>query len=458
MNGKVLVVDDDKDMCRLLSNILKSEGYKVTTADCGRRALKEIEKNQPEIVLLDHRLPDKNGIEVLKEIKECDENIVVIMLTAFEEVHNAVNAMKLGAFDYFTKPFNNEEIILDIKKALQNRHLKIEVEGLRKKLVNDGIRELLFIGESPQVKQILNQIKTIAPTNITIAIQGESGTGKELVARLIHKYSVRYRFLFVTVDCGTLPENLVESELFGYEKGAFTGAITRKEGKFETANKGTVFLDEITNLPYSTQAKLLRIIQERKIQLLGSTKEISVDIRIITATNKNLSEEVKKGKFREDLYHRINEFILTLPPLRERKEDIPILANFFIEESNIEFKKNISGISAEPMKSLLNYSLPGNVRELRNIIRKAVLLSNSNFIDEIEFDGGIIPEKEKFDYLAELKKGITLREISCKASREIEKNVIRKVLADTKNNKSRAAKILKIDRMTLYSKIKNFGL
>ncbi|MBU2506949.1 MAG: sigma-54 dependent transcriptional regulator [Bacteroidetes bacterium] len=455
--GKILIVDDDKDMRQLLSDILKSEGYEVRTAESGKKALKEIEVIRPEIVLLDIRLPDMNGIEVLKEIKKFDESIIVIMLSAYGDIQNAVDAMKLGAFDYFTKPFLNEEIILDIKKALQTRHLKIEVTNLRKKLESKGNHEI-FIGESVQVKQILIQIKTIAPHNMTVTIQGGSGTGKELVARLIHRNSVRNNGSFIAVDCGTLPENLVESELFGYEKGAFTGAVTKKEGKFELANKGTIFLDEITNLPFTTQAKLLRIIQERKIQRLGSTKETSIDIRIITATNKVLAEEVKKGNFREDLYHRINEFNITIPSLRERKEDIPILAKYFIEEANLEFKKNAEWISGEAMKSLLNYSLPGNVRELRNIIRKAVLLSDSNYIKEIDLNWEIIPNLEKFDFLSDMNKGISLRAITKKVTKEIEKNIISKVLIEAKNNKGMTAKILKIDRMTLYSKIKSLGL
>jgi len=454
---KILIVDDDKDTRRLLSDILKSEGYEVHTAESGKKALKEIKVIRPEIVLLDIRLPEMNGIEILKEIKKLDKSIIVIMLTAYGEIQNAVDSMKLGAFDYFTKPFHNEEIILDIKKALQTRHLEIEVAKLKKKLENKGNDEI-FIGESAQVKQILDQIKIIAPTNMTITIQGESGTGKELVARLIHQDSVRNNGSFIAVDCGTLPENLVESELFGYEKGAFTGAIIKKEGKFELANKGTIFLDEITNLPFNTQAKLLRIIQERKIQRLGSTKEISIEIRIITATNKVLTEEVKKGNFREDLYHRINEFNITIPSLRERKEDIPILAKYFIEEANLEYKKNVERISGEAMKSLLNYSLPGNVRELRNIIRKAVLLSDSNYIKEIEVDYEIIPNLEKYGFLSDINKGISLREITNKVTKEIEKNIISKILTKTKNNKVMAAKILKIDRMTLYSKIKFLGL
>lgn len=455
--GKILVVDDDKDMCVMLHDILKQEGYEILTAETGKKALKELKIFQPEIILLDIKLPDMNGIEVLKEIKKTDENINVIMLTASEEVNNAVNAMKLGAFDYFSKPFFNEEIIIVVKKAFQNKHLKTEVEDLRKKLGSHEGAEL-FVGKSAGIKQILNQIKTVAPTNITVNIQGESGTGKELAAKLIHKYSIRKNNSFVAVDCGTLPENLVESELFGYEKGAFTGAVTKKEGKFETANKGTIFLDEITNLPLTAQAKLLRILQERKVQRLGSVKETSVDIRIITATNKALVEEVKKGNFREDLYHRINEFSLLLPPLRERKEDIPVLVNYFIEESNLEFKKKIEIISGEAMKYLLEYPFPGNVRELRNIIKKAVLLSDSNYINEINLDGGGTQGLEKFDFLSDLSKGIPLHVITHKVTEEMEKNIIKKVLTKTNNNKALAAKILQIDRMTLYSKMKSFGL
>lgn len=454
---KVFIVDDDKDMCRLLSDILKSEGYEVHTAESGKKALKEIKVIQPEIVLLDIRLPGMNGIEILKEIKKLDESIIVIMLSAYGDIQNAVDAMKIGEFDYFTKPFHNEEIILDIKKALQTKHLEIEVARLRKNLESKENNEI-FIGESAQVKRILNQIKTIAPTNMTVTIQGESGTGKELVARLIHQHSFQNNGSFIAVDCGTLPEHLVESELFGYEKGAFTGAVTKKEGKFELANKGSIFLDEITNLPFATQAKLLRIIQERKIQRLGSTKEISIEIRIITATNKILTEEVQKGNFREDLYHRINEFNITIPPLRKRKEDIPILVKHFIEEANLEYKKNVEWISGEAMKSLLNYSLHGNVRELRNIIKKAVLLSDSTYIKEIDLGREIIPSLEKFDFLSDINKGVSLLEIKNKVTKEIEKKIISKVLSETKNNKVMAAKVLKIDRMTLYSKIKSLGL
>ncbi len=321
---KILIVDDDKDMRELLSDILKTEGYVTITAEDAKKALKEITAHPPAVVLLDIKLPGLDGIGVLKEIKKIDEDIIVIILTAYGGIQSAVGAIKLGAFDYFTKPFNNEELILEIKKALQNHHLKIGVNNLRKKLEIKEKGEQ-FIGESPRIKQILNKIKTVAHTNMTILIQGESGTGKELIARMIHQSSLRQHNQFITVDCGTLPENLIESELFGYEKGAFTGAAARKEGKFELADKGTIFLDEITNLPFLLQAKLLRVVQEKKVQRLGGTKDINIDIRIITATNKILYEEVKMGRFREDLYYRLNEFSLILPPLRERREDIPIM-------------------------------------------------------------------------------------------------------------------------------------
>jgi DNA-binding NtrC family response regulator len=372
--------------------------------------------------------------------------------------------MKLGAFDYITKPFDNEEIMLNIKKALETRSLRMEVEDLRRRL-EEKTAITQFVGESPQIRQVMNQVKMVAPTDMTVIIQGESGTGKEMIARMIHQESPRHDKPFVAVDCGTLPENLVESELFGYEKGAFTGADAQKEGKFESANGGTLFLDEITNLLQSLQAKLLRVIQERKVQHLGGTKEIKIDVRIIAATNTILSDEVKKGRFRDDLYHRLNEFNIVLPSVREREKDIPILAKYFLEEANLEFNKKIEGISSEAMKSLFNYHWPGNVRELRNDIRRAVLVTDSNYIKEINLPlphpppsrggGGCL--FEDFDRL-NLDKDTSLREITRKATETIEKEMIKKALAEAKNNKSKAAKILKIDRMTLYSKIKSLGL
>lgn len=455
---KILIVDDDKNIQQILSDIIKSEGYEVITAGNGRKALKEIRTRSPDLVLLDIRLPEMDGMKVLKEIKKGDKNLIVIMLTAHGEVKSAVQAIKLGAFDYITKPFDNEELVLNIKRALETRYLRTEVEDLRRRL-EEKTATAQFIAESPRIKESLNQVGIVAPTNMTVIIQGESGTGKELIARLIHQGSPRHDKPFIAIDCGTLPENLVESELFGYERGAFTGADKTKEGKFETANEGTLFLDEIINLPQSLQAKLLRVIQERKVQRLGSTKEIKIDVRIIAATNTILSDEVKKGRFREDLYHRLNEFSVNLPSLRERQEDIPLLARYFLEEANQELNKKIEGISGEAMKSLLNYHWPGNVRELRNEIRKAVLLTDSNYIGEFNLlPVDVASNLERYDLLTDLDKGISLREITRKTAEKVEKEIIKRALAKAKNNKVKAAKILKIDRMTLYSKIKSLGL
>jgi len=462
---KILIVDDDKDTRDILSNLISSDGYKAITASDGRKALIKTRAYSPDLVLLDIRLPEIDGLKVLEEIKKMDKDIPVIMLTAYEDVKGAVQAMKSGAFDYITKPFDNEEMALNIKRALQTRYLHREVENLRRRLEEKTARAR-FMGKSPRIKQVLNQVKLIAPTNMTVIIQGESGTGKELIARMIHEKSLRHDKPFIAVDCGTLPENLVESELFGYEKGAFTGADKRKEGSFESANGGTLFLDEMINLPLSLQVKLLRVIQERKVQHLGGTKEIRIDVRIITATNAILSDEVKKGRFRDDLYYRLNEFNINLPPLREREEDIPSLAKYFLEEAKLEFNKKIEDISGEGMKSLLNYSWPGNVRELRNEVRRAALLTDSNYIREINLPVDVTSNCEiVIPPRPPLEKGgvggfegISLREATKKITEEAEKKVIKEALAQAKNNKSKAAKILKIDRMTLYSKIKSLGL
>ncbi|MFZ6016323.1 MAG: sigma-54-dependent transcriptional regulator [Nitrospirota bacterium] len=459
---KILIVDDDKDMQQLLSDILRSEGYKVITAGDGRKALKEIRSHSPGLVLLDIRLPEMDGMKVLEEIKKIDKNLHVIMLTAYGEIRGAIQAMKLGAFDYITKPFDNEELVLNIKRAFQTRYLTKEVESLKNRLGEKTAIERLK-GESLQIKHVLSQVKLIAPTNMTVIIQGESGTGKELISQMIHQESLRKDKPFIAIDCGAIPETLIESELFGYEKGAFTGADTQKEGKFEQANGGTLFLDEITNLSDTAQVKLLRVIQERRLQHLGGKRDIKVDVRIIVATKINLSEVVRLGKFRDDLYHRLNEFTIILPPLRERKEDISVLAKHFLEEANLEFNKKIEGISGEAMKSLLNHPWHGNVRELRNEIRKAVLLTDLNYIREINLPVEVASNLEKIDHLADfdrlnLDKDIPLREIIKKTTERVEKEIIKKALAQAKNNKAKAAKILKIDRMTLYSKIKSLGL
>ncbi len=460
----ILIVDDNTDFRFNLSNLLKDEGYNTIAASNGKEALKAVKKNSPNLALLDLRLPEMDGMQILDKMRQIDKDLVIIMLTAFAEVKDAVKAMKLGAFDYITKPFDNEELTLIIKRALQSQSLSKEVEILRRRVGEQFAMEEVM-GESSQIKQVLNQVKIIAPTNMTVIVQGSSGTGKELVANLIHQESRRKDKSFIAIDCGAIPETLVESELFGYEKGAFTGADDRKEGKFEQANGGTLFLDEITNLPNSAQAKLLRVIQERKLQHLGGRNDIRVDVRIIIASNVNLSEAVVAGRLRDDLFHRLNEFQINLPLLWERKDDIPTLTKCFLNEANQDLNKKVDGISGEAMKMLFNYHWPGNIRELKNVIKKAVLLCDSNLIgqehillNQTNDNYGVrVNNYGSFKDISsqlDLEKGASLQEITKKTIRQLEQDVIKQALVKSGGNKSKAAKILKIDRMTLYSKIK----
>ena len=457
---KILIVDDNADLRFNLSSILKDDSYDVAAVADGKAALKAVQNNSPNLVLLDIRLPEMDGIKILEKAKKIDKDLIIIMLTAYADVKDAVKAMKLGAYDYITKPFDNEELILIIKRALQTQYLSKEVESLRERLGEKTVTEEMM-GGSKQIKQVLNQVKIIAPTNMTVIIQGESGTGKELIANMIHENSLRKDKPFVAIDCGAIPETLVESELFGYEKGAFTGADDRKEGKFEQVNGGTLFLDEITNLPNSTQVKLLRVIQERKLQHLGGKKDIKVDVRIIVATNINLSEAVKAGRLRNDLFYRLNEFQIELPRLQERRDDIPILAKFFLREANQDLNKKVEGISSETMRMLLNYHWPGNVRQLKNVIKKAVLLCDSNLINlaHISLDNvGSSNENKDFIPQVELEEDVSLHEMTKKATRQLEQDIIKQALIKAGGNKTKTAKILKIDRMTLYSKLKELQL
>ncbi|MCD6384546.1 sigma-54-dependent Fis family transcriptional regulator [Candidatus Sumerlaeota bacterium] len=450
---RILIVDDNKDMRFILSNVLKDEGFDVTAVGDGIRALKEVKENPPALVLLDMRLPGKDGITVLEEMKKIDKDLLVIMLTAYGDVKSAVQAMKLGAYDYITKPFDSEEIVLVIRKALHTRHLSKEVETLRKRL-NEKTEVEELIGDSPEIKQVIKQVKIIAPTNMTIILEGESGTGKELIAQMIHQESHRKNKPFVAVNCGAIPETLIESELFGYEKGAFTGADTKKEGEFERANGGTLFLDEITNLSLPAQAKLLRVLENKCIQHLGGKKLIEVDVRIIAATNVNLNEEVRTGKFRHDLFYRLNEFYITLPALRERKDDIPLLAQYILDKANQEFNKKIKGFSPEVMRAFLNYSWPGNVRELKNVIRRAVLLTNSEYIKPCHLPPHIITSPESSGGLKSLEQRLSLNDIT----RRIERELIVKALAEAGGNKTKAAELLGIHRKALYRRLKSVGL
>ena len=445
---RVLIVDDDKDLQFNISGLLRDEGYEAIAVGDGRNAIKEVKTKFPNLVLLDIRLPGMDGMKILEEIKSIDKDLIVIMLTAYADVKQAVKAMKLGAFDYITKPFDNEEFVLVIKKALRTQYLSKEVEVLRKRL-GERTSILEVMGESPAIKKVLQQVDIIAPTNMTVILQGASGTGKELIAQMLHQKSLRKDKPFVAVDCGAIPETLVESELFGYEKGAFTGADEPKAGKFEQANGGTLLLDEITNLSDSMQVKFLRVIEARKLQHLGGRRDIKIDIRIIVATNTNLTDVVRAGRFRDDLYHRLNEFCISLPLLRERSQDIPILAKYFLDEANTELNKRIKGFSSDAMKFLLNYSWPGNVRELKNLIKRATLLTDEDYI----------PKENLSTNSSTAEMVIENPSTSFKdKTKEFEKELIQEALEKSGGNKIKAARLLEMNRMSFYRKMKDLGL
>jgi len=454
----ILIVDDNKDLQFLLSNFLLKKGYRITAVGNGNTALAEIRKSIPDLVLLDMKLPQMNGIEILQKIKEIDSNILIIMMTAYANIKDSIRAMKLGAYDYITKPFDYDDLMLTIQKALNTQHLNKEVQSLRRRLHEDtGIDKEM--GESRAIKKALKQIELVAPTNLSIIIQGESGTGKEVIANIIHRKSERKNQPLIAIDCGAIPDTLVESELFGFEKGAFTGANSTKKGKFEEANGGTILLDEITNLPFDSQAKLLRAIEAREIYHVGGKKPIKIDVRIIATTNLDLLEIAEEGKFRNDLYHRLNQFKLILPSLQKRKEDIPLLAAEFLEEANLELKKKVKDFSPEVMKLFLEYHWPGNVRELKNVVKKAVLLT-----EDYEFitSENIFLESKKIPMdipePISLNKGETLQEKIARITAEAEKEIIVSALQKEKYNKTKVARKLGIDRKTLYSKLKKLGI
>ena len=464
---KILVVDDDLDFSFNLSAILKENGFAVITAVNGREALLAIQGTAPDLVLLDLRLPDMDGMKILKKMKEFNPNLDVIIVTAYLDIRNAIQAMKLGAYDYLTKPFENEELLHTINKTIDVRHLRGEIDSLKKRLAKKPACETV-LGDSPQINKVLTKVDLVAPTDFTVILQGESGTGKEVIANLIHRKSSRRDNAFIPIDCSAIPETLIEAELFGHEKGAFTGADRKKEGKFELANEGTLFLDEIANLSEAMQAKLLRVLQERKLQHLGGNKDISINVRLIAAAKSNLFEAMKQGKFRDDLFYRLNEFLIEIPKLCERKDDIAVFANHFLERTNLELNKNIRGISGAALKLLLQHSWPGNVRELKNTIRRAALVASSDqitvddiLLEQSECGPGSGPGSPAVDEarVNELLEGsLSLKEITDEASAEIEKELIRRALLKTGGNKSRAAKLLKIERVTLYAKMKELKI
>ncbi|MGH7799796.1 MAG: sigma-54-dependent transcriptional regulator [Thermodesulfobacteriota bacterium] len=450
--SKILVVDDEPGMRTFLEIILRKEGYSVETASDGMKALDNINNNVFDLAILDMLMPVMNGIEVLKRIIEKSPETTVIIITAFASYETAIEAMKLGAYDYITKPFKIDEIKLVIKKALDKKGLERENLRLRKELQTKyGFANI--IGRSIDISKVFELIKRVSELKVNVLITGESGTGKELVARAIHYSGSRHRGPFIAVNCGAIPETLLESELFGYRRGAFTGASKNKKGLFEEADGGTIFLDEIVDLPIHLQVKLLRALEEKTIRPLGSTEPIPVDIRIIAATNKLLEEEIANQKFREDLFYRLNVIKIDLPPLRDRRDDIPPLAIHFVEKYSREMGKDIHGISPKALETLESHHYPGNVRELENIIARCVALETSNVIHQ-----QTLPELMVNTDSLNIENGIAGNYGLDHLLETFEKRTIEKALAQAQGNKVEAAKLLGITFRSLRYRLAKHGL
>jgi two-component system response regulator HydG len=474
---KILIIDDEVNVALLLSKFLTRNGFEVQTATTGNNALEYLKSGDYSLVLCDFRLEDTDGREILKSIKTQYPNTGVIIITGYSDIKMAVELIKMGAYDYITKPLYPDEILNTVNKAIETQYALLEAQqestpiisnAKSKEKKNTAPGDFVY-GTSRPSKEITRQIDLVAPTGYSVIIIGESGTGKEAVAKSIHMSSPRRNHPFVAMDCGSLTKELAASEFFGHEKGSFTGALYTKIGHFEMANGGTLFLDEVGNLSYDIQAALLRTVQERKVKRIGSTKEIDLDVRIIVATNENLQESIQKGRFREDLYHRFNEFSIYMPPLRERGNDIILLADHFLVIANRELSRNVTTFSPEVMQCFMNYRWPGNIRELKNVVRRATLLTEGNEITmkalplEIsnpmlayDFNGGT--GNSANNVVQEAPEAKENRHDLKNAALEAEYETILKVLKEVNFNKTKAAEILKIDRKTLYNKMKAINL
>jgi len=449
---KILIIDDNESLRYTLESVLEENGFASKSVEDGLKAIEEVRSKQYDLVICDMKMPKMDGMQILAEVKKIDPEIPFIILTAFGDIKNAVEAMKQGASDYLTKPFDNDGMILTLRKALEIKYLNKELAILRKR-TDDTYKGGGIIGASKEMKEVFDQVNIVAPTNLTVLIQGESGTGKEVIANMIHRASARAEKPFIAVDCGAIPESLIESELFGHEKGAFTDAKSQREGKFEQANGGTIFLDEITNLSDSNQIKLLRAIQERKVTRIGGKRALTLDVRILTATNVRLADAVNNNKFRADLYYRLNEFHMDLPPLRSRTGDLDQLVKHFISDANEELNKSVLTVSDEVMKKIKAHHWPGNVRELRNTIRRAVLLTPGNIMEKISITDDVAP-KTFNDNNNDESDNTTFETLTKKA----EKDAILSALDESGGNKSKAAKLLNMNERTFYRKLKSLGI
>ena len=462
MKNPILLVEDDVVFSKMLSRFLERNGYDVI----GCYSLEEAEKNLTpaiKMIFTDLRLPDGDGINFLKQVKDIFPNLPVVVMTSYAEVSTAVEAMKLGAFDYISKPFQQEDVLNVIKNA-QNTVFStpkpetVETAAPLSKTDHSSPAKMVkapkvteenpyIEGVSPASKKLSKFINLVAPTDMSVLIMGESGTGKEVVAKLIHLKSERRNKPFIAVDCGAVPKEIASSEFFGHVKGSFTGAITDKKGHFEEANGGTIFLDEVGNLSYENQIQLLRALQERRIKPIGSSKEIEVDIRVLAATNEDLLEAVNKGDFREDLYHRLNEFAIKVPSLSERKDDLMIFASYFLEKANEKLHKNVQGFTERAVQKMLNYNWGGNLRELSNVVKRATLLTTTDYISENELPDFVMSETRHFP-----------TERFSFSTKENERELIIGALHETNNNKTEAAKLLGFTRKTLYNKLKAYNI
>lgn len=447
MKDKLLIVDDEKNIREGLQRALTLDGYDVMLASDGREALDRIDEGDIDLVITDLKMPRLSGEELMKDALENYPYLPIIILTGHGTIENAVEAMRNGAYDFITKPLNIDKLSLIVKRALENSSLKRQnrelLNQLKKKYSFENI-----IGKSAAMKKVFETVELVAPSRANVLIYGESGTGKEMIADAIHHNSPRRDKPYVKVHCAALPETLLESELFGHEKGAFTGAIMRKRGRFELASLGTIFLDEIGEISLKTQVKLLRVIQEREFERVGGEHPVKVDVRIISATNKNLKEEIERGNFREDLYYRLDVVSIHVPPLRDKKDDIPLMVHKFIEDFSRENNKEIEGITNGALKALMSYKWPGNVRELRNVIESIVVLTKSKVITEQDLPPDILSKDER-SYL-KLQAGVDLG--------EAEKRLILFTLENTGGNKTKASEILRIGRKTLHRKLAEYGM
>ena len=446
----ILIVEDGQSQREQLRDFLRSEGHAVSEAENGEKALQSVLKGHFDLILLDYKMPGMDGLEVLKEVKRINPEIDVIIITAYGTIETAVEAMKAGAFDYITKPVDLDELVILVRRVTERRQLIQENKILREDLNRHGVTTDKIIYKSQRMAELVNLAGRVASSRATVLIQGESGTGKELFARLIHQLSPRAHKSIVVVNCGALHEQLLESELFGHEKGAFTGATSRRIGRFEEADGGTVFLDEIGELSLSLQVKLLRFLQEREFQRLGSNVNISVDVRIISATNRDLESLVKAGRFREDLLYRLKVVTMTLPPLRERKEDLGALMDHFLKKFAAENNKNIRGISTEARDLLLKYDYPGNIRELINIMERAVVIARNDYIstEDLPFKSATPLEEHAKKFSGALKESVD----------ELERKLIMEALEKTNDNQTKAAEILGISERMLRYKLKKYDL